>query len=446
MTKTIDLLHGKIMRSLCILAVPIVMTYFIQMAYNFIDMIWIGRLGSGAVAGVGVAGMFTWFSNGLVMMAKMGGQVKIGHCLGAGDDDDARRYLGAALQLGIVFALFFGIGINILAHSLIGFFHLSSPAVIHDAVLYLRITCGLVIFTFMNQIFTSSFNVYGDSRTPFIMNTCGLVSNVIADPLLIFGIGPFPEMGIRGAALATGIGQTTGLCIYLLTSRINPLNLQFKMQYFKPDKNICRRLYGIGIPATLNMALPSFLISALNILLGTFSDTQVLVLGIYYKLQSFLYLPANGMIQGMRPIMSYNYGARESSRVRSIYQTALYIIILILLAGTVLCLAVPDPLIHLFSDNTETIVAGRRALRIICIGFAVSGVSVVTAGALEAMGKGIHSLLISCMRYIVLILPLAFIFSHFFGVNGVWHAFWITEVITAVTSGLIFYRQYRAIA
>ena len=103
-------------------------------------------------------------------------------------------------------------------------------------------------------------------------------------------------------------------------------------------------------------------------------------------------------------------------------------------------------LIHLFSDNTETIVAGRRALRIICIGFAVSGVSVVTAGALEAMGKGIHSLLISCMRYIVLILPLAFIFSHFFGVNGVWHAFWITEVITAVTSGLIFYRQYRAIA
>lgn len=286
----------------------------------------------------------------------------------------------------------------------------------------------------------------GRMKTSMISLGSSCMINIILDPLLIFGIGPFPEMGIRGAALATGIGQTTGLCIYLLTSRIKPLNLQFKMQYFKPDKNICRRLYGIGIPATLNMALPSFLISALNILLGTFSDTQVLVLGIYYKLQSFLYLPANGMIQGMRPIMSYNYGARESSRVRSIYQTALYIIILILLAGTVLCLAVPDQLIHLFSDNTETIVAGRRALRIICIGFAVSGVSVVTAGALEAMGKGIHSLLISCMRYIVLILPLAFIFSHFFGVNGVWHAFWITEVITAVTSGLIFYRQYRAIA
>ena len=153
MTKTIDLLHGRIMRSLCVLALPIVMTYFIQMAYNFIDMIWIGRLGSGAVAGVGVAGMFTWFSNGMVTMAKMGGQVKIGHCLGARDDAEARRYLGAALQLGILFALVFSIGINVLANSLIGFFQLSSPEVIQDAVLYLRITCGLVIFTFMNQIF-----------------------------------------------------------------------------------------------------------------------------------------------------------------------------------------------------------------------------------------------------------------------------------------------------
>ena len=119
---------------------------------------------------------------------------------------------------------------------------------------------------------------------------------------------------------------------------------------------------------------------------------------------------------------------------------------LILLTGTVLCLVVPDQLIHLFSNNAATITAGRQALRIICIGFAISGISVVTAGALEAMGKGMESLLISCLRYIVLILPLAFILSHFIGVGGVWHAFWITEVITAALSAFIFYRQYQAIA
>ena len=266
MTKTIDLLHGKIMRSLCILAVPIVMTYFIQMAYNFIDMIWIGRLGSGAVAGVGVAGMFTWFSNGLVMMAKMGGQVKIGHCLGAGDDDDARRYLGAALQLGIVFALFFGIGINILAHSLIGFFHLSSPAVIHDAVLYLRITCGLVIFTFMNQIFTSSFNVYGDSRTPFIMNTCGLVSNVIAGPLLIFGIWPFPALGVAGAAVATVFAQMFVFILFIFAIRKrHPLYRGLKLAEPRPFQYYTQ-IIRIGLP----LSLQDMLFSCCSMLIARF--------------------------------------------------------------------------------------------------------------------------------------------------------------------------------
>ncbi len=184
------------------------------MAYNFIDMIWIGRLGSGAVAGVGVAGMFTWFSNGLVTMAKMGGQVKIGHCLGARDDAEARRYLGAALQLGILFALVFQYWYQCSG----SFADRLFPA--EQSGSYTG--CGSLspyymrtgYFTFMNQIFTASFNVCGDSRTPFIMNTCGLVSNVFADPLLIFGVGPFPALGVAGAAVATVLLR----CLYLFCS------------------------------------------------------------------------------------------------------------------------------------------------------------------------------------------------------------------------------------
>ena len=443
MTKTIDLLHGKIMRSLCILAVPIVMTYFIQMAYNFIDMIWIGRLGSGAVAGVGVAGMFTWFSNGLVMMAKMGGQVKIGHCLGAGDDDDARRYLGAALQLGIVFALFFGIGINILAHSLISFFHLSSPAVIHDAVLYLRITCGLVIFTFMNQIFTSSFNVYGDSRTPFIMNTCGLVSNVIADPLLIFGPGPFPKLGIEGAALATGIGQTLTLLVYLAAWRSCALPITLNRRELAWDWRLDLRLYSVGIPATLSLALPSLLISALNSILSAFSPIYVVILGIYYKLQTFLYLPASGIVQGMRPVIGYNYGAGEQGRVREIYRVTLGLCAAIMAAGTVLCLAIPAQLMGLFTQNPESIRAGAEALRIISAGFLVSSVSVAAGGALEGLGKGGPSLVISLLRYTLVMIPAAWLLSRLIGPAGVWHAFWLSEAVTALLSILIYRRSVR---
>ena len=425
--------ENPVLSLLLSMGIPMMLSMLINSLYNIVDGIFVARMSEDAMMAISLVYPVQNLLHSIAVGFGVGTNAVIAIFLGSRKSDAASSVASQGILLNLCHGLVFMVFGILFMRPFLNMFT-SNETVIAYGMQY-----GIIVLCF-SMIHSTELSFEK------IFQSVGRMNNIILDPLLIFGIGPFPEMGIRGAALATGIGQTTGLCIYLLTSRIKPLNLQFKMQYFKPDKNICRRLYGIGIPATLNMALPSFLISALNILLGTFSDTQVLVLGIYYKLQSFLYLPANGMIQGMRPIMSYNYGARESSRVRSIYQTALYIIILILLAGTVLCLAVPDQLIHLFSDNTETIVAGRRALRIICIGFAVSGVSVVTAGALEAMGKGIHSLLISCMRYIVLILPLAFIFSHFFGVNGVWHAFWITEVITAVTSGLIFYRQYRAIA
>ena len=427
------------------MGIPMMLSMLINSLYNIVDGIFVARMSEDAMMAISLVYPVQNLLHSIAVGFGIGTNAVIAIFLGSQKGESASSVASQGILLNIFHGLLFMIFGILFMRPFLNMFTSNETVIVYGMQYGIIVLCFSMIHT-TELSFEKIFQSVGRMKTSMISLGSSCMINIILDPLLIFGIGPFPEMGIRGAALATGIGQTTGLCIYLLTSRIKPLNLQFKMQYFKPDKNICRRLYGIGIPATLNMALPSFLISALNILLGTFSDTQVLVLGIYYKLQSFLYLPANGMIQGMRPIMSYNYGARQSSRVRSIYQTALYIIILILLAGTVLCLAIPDQLIHLFSDNTETIVAGRRALRIICIGFAVSGVSVVTAGALEAMGKGIHSLLISCMRYIVLILPLAFIFSHFFGVNGVWHAFWITEVITAVTSGLIFYRQYRAIA
>ncbi|MFQ9388769.1 MAG: MATE family efflux transporter [Coprococcus sp.] len=427
------------------MGIPMMLSMLINSLYNIVDGIFVARMSEDAMMAISLVYPVQNLLHSIAVGFGVGTNAVIAIFLGSRKSDAASSVASQGILLNLCHGLVFMVFGILFMRPFLNMFTSNETVIAYGMQYGIIVLCFSMIHS-TELSFEKIFQSVGRMKTSMISLGSSCMINIILDPLLIFGIGPFPEMGIRGAALATGIGQTTGLCIYLLTSRIKPLNLQFKMQYFKPDKNICRRLYGIGIPATLNMALPSFLISALNILLGTFSDTQVLVLGIYYKLQSFLYLPANGMIQGMRPIMSYNYGARESSRVRSIYQTALCIIILILLAGTVLCLAVPDQLIHLFSDNTETIAAGRQALRIICIGFAVSGVSVVTAGALEAMGKGIHSLLISCMRYIVLILPLAFIFSHFFGVNGVWHAFWITEVITAVTSGLIFYRQYRAIA
>ena len=145
---------------------------------------------------------------------------------------------------------------------------------------------------------------------------CGCVANILLDPVLIFGLEPFPALGIEGAALATGIGQTLTLAVYLAVYFLRPIQVRIRRKYLRPRGNMAKRLYAIGIPATLNLALPSLLVSALNAILAAYSQVYILVLGIYYKLQTFLYLPANGIVQGMRPIIGYNYGAGEHKRVQ----------------------------------------------------------------------------------------------------------------------------------
>ena len=196
----------------------------------------------------------------------------------------------------------------------------------------------------------------------------------------------------------------------------------------------------MGIPATLNMALSSLLISSLNAILAVYGQMYVMILGVYYKLQTFLYLPANGIIQGMRPLIGYNYGAGEQKRVHKLYSYTLYLSAGIMLTGTLLCMFIPGTLLGLFTTNPQTITAGSTALRIISLGFIVSSVSITSSGALEGLGKGIPSLMISLCRYAILILPLAFLLSRLIGPSGVWHAFWICESITAGISYAI-YRQ-----
>lgn len=203
------------------------------------------------------------------------------------------------------------------------------------------------------------------------------------------------------------------------------------------------KLYSIGIPAILNLALPSLLISSLNAILAVFSQVYVLVLGVYYKLQTFLYLTANGIVQGMRPIIAYNYGAGEYKRVKQIYNYVLIMIAIIMTLGTVLCLVIPTNIISLFTNTPETIKAGATALRIISAGFIVSSVSVTSCGALEGLSKGVASLIISLCRYIIVIIPAAFILSHIFGAVGVWHAFWVAELITAVISYFVYKKSVK---
>lgn len=270
----------------------------------------------------------------------------------------------------------------------------------------------------------------------------GCVVNIILDPLMIFGFGPIPAMGIKGAAWATGIGQVVSLVIYLAVyfKDLDNIPVRISLKNLTESGRTLKKMYGIGIPATLNLALPSFMITVLNGILAAYSASYVLVLGAYYKLQTFIYLTGNGIVQGMRPICGYNYGAGEYKRVKDIFKAGLELISVVMLAGTVLCFLIPDQLIGIFTSNEETIALGKEALLIICRGFVISGVSVTISGVLEGLGKGVESLVISLVRYLVVILPLAFLFSRFQGASGVWQAFWVTEIVAALLAMVLFKR------
>ena len=201
--KNIDLLNGNILTSLTELALPIMATSLVQTAYNLTDMAWIGMVGSDAVAAVGAAAMYTWLSSGVATLARMGGQVKSAHAYGEGNRREAVQYGKGALQLALVLAAVYGIITNLFAGPLIDFFHLNSNLVVENAIVYLRIACGLILFAFIGQTLTGLYTASGNSRTPFVANCIGMGANIVLDPLLIFGLGPIPGMGVAGAAIAT---------------------------------------------------------------------------------------------------------------------------------------------------------------------------------------------------------------------------------------------------
>lgn len=422
------------------MTLPMVLSMLVNSLYNIIDSFFVAQISEEAMTALSLVYPVQNFINAVGIGFGVGINSVIAFYLGAGDNKKADQ---AATQ-GLVLAMIHGVVMTVccitMMPAFLGMFT-SSKTVIELGVRYSVIAFAFTLIIIVGITFEKLFQAVGNMKTTMISLMCGCITNIVLDPVLIFGYGPFPKMGIEGAALATGIGQALTLAIYLVVYFVRPIPVHIRRQYFLLNKKMVIKLYSIGIPATLNLALPSLLISVLNAILAAYSEVYILVLGIYYKLQTFIYLPANGIVQGMRPLIGYNYGAGENKRVSQIYKIVLCMSGIIMVLGTVICLLIPGQLIGLFTHTEATIQTGETALRIISAGFIVSAVSVTSSGALEGLGKGTPSLLISLFRYVVVIIPIAFLLSRLFGAIGVWNAFWITEAITAIISICIYYKS-----
>ena len=418
------------------MALPMVLSMLVNSLYNIVDSFFVAQISEKAMTALSLVYPVQNLINAAAIGFGVGINAVAAFYLGAGDKEKA----GSAATRGLFFSAVHGILITVGAILVMPAFlrmFTSDEEIVRLGLEYSNIAFSFSLVIMLSLSFEKIFQAAGRMKTTMASLLCGCIANIILDPLMIFGIGFFPEMGIRGAALATGIGQVLTVAVYLAACAILPLPMPIGRRYLASDRLISRRIYAVGIPATLSLALPSLLISCLNGLLAVYSESYVVILGIYYKLQTFLYLPASGVVQGMRPVIGYNYGAGEMERVQKIYRVTLGMCLIIMTVGTVICLAASAPLIALFTDNADTVRAGGSALRIISAGFIVSSVSVTSSGALEGLGKGFSSLIISLMRYVIVILPAAFILSRLFGPAGVWHAFWLTEAVTAAVSGAL---------
>ena len=316
----------KVERLILKFSIPAIISMLVSSLYNIVDSFFVAQINEQAMTALSLVFPVQNFVNATAIGFGVGINAMIAFHLGAGNKGNANASATHGMILSVIHG-FLALIISIaIMPTFLGAFT-KDENVIKLGLEYSRIVFLFAPVIMISLAFEKIFQAVGRMNETMFALLCGCISNIILDPLLIFGIGFFPKLGIKGAALATGIGQIITVIVYLIYYVKKPLPVKLKKSCLPLQRSLDFRLYTIGVPAILNLALPSFLVSFLNGILSAYSDIYVVVLGIYYKLQTFLYLPASGIVQGMRPVIGYNYGAGEMDRVRKIFRLALPIII-----------------------------------------------------------------------------------------------------------------------
>ena len=428
------------------MSLPMLFSMLIQSLYNIIDSIYVSQLGNEAFTAVSLV----YPLQNLVLAVSVGFGVGVNSCIaiatGSKDNKRAESAASISILLSIIHYVLFALFAILATKPFLKMFT-DNETIIQMGSQYGYIVLGLSFGSIIQICYEKIFQALGNMTITMFVLAIGAIINIILDPIFIFGYLGFPTMGVAGAAVATICGQISGLLIYLLYYQKKkdsiPLKIQFKGLKF--NGSVIKQLYAVGIPSTIMISLPSILVSILNSMLVQYSALHVSVLGIYYKLQSFIYLPAVGIVQGMRPIVGFNYGAGEKDRVKKTLDLSLLFTVLIMLLGTVLSLALPKQLLLMFNANAKMLEIGIPALRIISLGFIISSFGVIYSGAFEALGQGMPSLIISLLRQLVIILPLSYLLSNFMGAYGIWISFPLSEAIATIVAILLMKRALKQI-
>ena len=440
-----NLTKGPILKTLTKLAIPIMASSFLATLYNITDMAWIGLLGSKAVAGVGVGGMFTWLSQGLASMARMGGQVQVAQCIGRGEKEMAHRYAQAAIQLATIMGLAYAVLILVFVHPLVGFFQLQDAESLAAALSYTKIACGLIVFSFLTVTLTGIYTAQGDSRTPFLANLIGLVTNMILDPVLILGPGPFRKLGVSGAAIATVTAQAIVMSIMILGIIIQKkenvlkgihLLAKIPMEYLQ---GICK----IGIPTAIQGMVYCGISMVLTRMVSGFGAEAIATQRVGGQIESISWNTADGFGAALNAFIGQNYGAGRMDRVKKGYRASLWTVGLWGLLITLLFVFEPNVIAKIFFHEPKAIAIAVSYLVIIGFSEAFMCVELMTVGALSGLGKthlcSVISITLTSAR-----IPLAILLGGTsLGLDGIWWALASTSMIKGIVFVGTFFKVTR---
>ena len=422
----------KISKILFRLAPPVMLAQLIQALYNIVDSLFVGRYSDSGLTALSIIYPIQLLMIALAVGTGVGINTSMAARLGVGNRKEADEYAGVGTPLAIALWFLFAL----ICWAIMPYYarmSTSSEAVIRDVTVYGRIVCVFSFGLFLESIWTKVLQSVGDMKTPMTAQIIGAVTNIILDPLLIFGILGLPKMGIAGAAAATVAGQIAAAAVV------------FKKAFRKlPQRSVyprcIARIFRLGTPNILMQAAYTFYILGLNLILSAFSDQAVTALGLYYKWQTFFFIPLGAMQTCIVPIISYNYAARNIDRCRKTLSTAVSFGLALMALGTVCFILIPTEMLKVFTSDARVIEIGSVGFRFVGISFLPMVTSLIFPVFFQAVGSAFKSSALTVIRTVILFVPLGFLFSRL-GLNWFWMTFPVTEVLTSIV-GMVFYRKF----
>ncbi len=426
-------------RLLLSMSIPMMLSMIVQAAYNIVDSIFVSRINENALTAVSMAFPMQMLLIAFAVGTAIGTNALLSKSLGEKNLERVDRTAMNGILLEMIFYAVFAV---------IGFFlsepffrsQTSDPEIIEFGVQYMQIVLCCSFGIYMEIVLERLLQSTGRTVYSMIAQLCGAVFNLIFDPILIFGLLGFPALGVRGAAIATILGQHVAAAVALMLNLKRNPEIRFSLKNFKPDRYVIKRILAVGIPSTVMQSIGSFLTYFMNLILVQFTSTAVAVYGVYFKLNSIIFMPVFGLNSGMIPIIAYNYGANKGKRVKKTIFSSVVVAVIIMTVGCLIFEIFPATLLRFFNASDHMVSIGVPALRQIALSFPIAGYCIVAGSVYQALGRGVYSMIISVCRQLVVLLPAAFLLARTGVLDNVWWSYLIAE-FASLTLSIIFMRR-----